>query len=326
MSRACGSPLASLRRLRARPHWRPEPAHGATTTARPADMLGPVGGARAIAPRSSASPRRRAVTATGASRADGGVLTAGDAHFYGSAVGVAARHDRRRSRRRRPVTATGSSTAAAASSASATRRSTARWAATPSTCPIVGMAATPTARATGSSRATAASSRSTRRSTVRPARSDLNQPIVGMAATPTGSGYWLVASDGGIFAFDAPLLRLDRCDPPQPADRRHGRRAERRRVHARRGRRRPVPLRRASPFYGSAVERVPGRARRRVSRCRPARSATGSRSPTPARTRSRRRRSRRSARRRHGDEDRRDGRRPLHPPEPGAGRPRPRRR
>ena len=29
----------------------------------------------------------------------------------------------------------------------------------------------------------------------------LNQPIVGMAATPDGRGYWLVASDGGIFAF-----------------------------------------------------------------------------------------------------------------------------
>ena len=29
----------------------------------------------------------------------------------------------------------------------------------------------------------------------------LNAPIVGMAATPTGKGYWLVASDGGIFAF-----------------------------------------------------------------------------------------------------------------------------
>ncbi len=27
------------------------------------------------------------------------------------------------------------------------------------------------------------------------------KPIVGMAATPTGDGYWLVASDGGIFAF-----------------------------------------------------------------------------------------------------------------------------
>ena len=29
----------------------------------------------------------------------------------------------------------------------------------------------------------------------------LNRPIVGMAATPSGDGYWLVASDGGIFTF-----------------------------------------------------------------------------------------------------------------------------
>jgi hypothetical protein len=29
----------------------------------------------------------------------------------------------------------------------------------------------------------------------------LNMPIVGMAATATGNGYWLVASDGGIFTF-----------------------------------------------------------------------------------------------------------------------------
>jgi hypothetical protein len=29
----------------------------------------------------------------------------------------------------------------------------------------------------------------------------LNQPIVGMDATPDGGGYWLVASDGGIFPF-----------------------------------------------------------------------------------------------------------------------------
>ena len=29
----------------------------------------------------------------------------------------------------------------------------------------------------------------------------LNQPIVGMTATPDGGGYWLVASDGGIFAY-----------------------------------------------------------------------------------------------------------------------------
>ncbi|HEX4127065.1 MAG TPA: hypothetical protein VHX67_05755, partial [Acidimicrobiales bacterium] len=29
----------------------------------------------------------------------------------------------------------------------------------------------------------------------------LTQPIVGMAATPSGKGYWLVASDGGIFSY-----------------------------------------------------------------------------------------------------------------------------
>ena len=31
--------------------------------------------------------------------------------------------------------------------------------------------------------------------------SPLNQPIVGMATTPDGGGYWLVASDGGVFAY-----------------------------------------------------------------------------------------------------------------------------
>src|SRR5207244_3505542 len=31
----------------------------------------------------------------------------------------------------------------------------------------------------------------------------LNRPIVATAATPDGKGYWLVASDGGIFSFGA---------------------------------------------------------------------------------------------------------------------------
>ena len=35
----------------------------------------------------------------------------------------------------------------------------------------------------------------------------LNAPVTGMAATADGHGYWLVAADGGIFAFgDAPFL------------------------------------------------------------------------------------------------------------------------
>ena len=29
----------------------------------------------------------------------------------------------------------------------------------------------------------------------------LNRPVVGMAAAPDGGGYWLVASDGGLFSF-----------------------------------------------------------------------------------------------------------------------------
>ncbi len=33
----------------------------------------------------------------------------------------------------------------------------------------------------------------------------LNQPIVGVATDPTTGGYWLVASDGGVFAFNAPF-------------------------------------------------------------------------------------------------------------------------
>jgi hypothetical protein len=33
----------------------------------------------------------------------------------------------------------------------------------------------------------------------------LNRPIVGMAADPATGGYWLVASDGGIFSFTAPF-------------------------------------------------------------------------------------------------------------------------
>jgi len=35
-----------------------------------------------------------------------------------------------------------------------------------------------------------------------------NKPLVGGAETPSGQGYWMVASDGGIFAFgDAAFLR-----------------------------------------------------------------------------------------------------------------------
>ena len=29
----------------------------------------------------------------------------------------------------------------------------------------------------------------------------LNKPVIGMTATPDGGGYWLVASDGGVFNY-----------------------------------------------------------------------------------------------------------------------------
>src|SRR5207248_8892469 len=34
----------------------------------------------------------------------------------------------------------------------------------------------------------------------------LNQPIVGMTASPDAAGYWMVARDGGIFAFGSALF------------------------------------------------------------------------------------------------------------------------
>jgi hypothetical protein len=33
----------------------------------------------------------------------------------------------------------------------------------------------------------------------------LNKPVVGMTVDPATGGYWLVASDGGIFSFNAPF-------------------------------------------------------------------------------------------------------------------------
>ena len=79
-------------------------------------------------------------------------------------------------------------------------------------------------RATGSCRATAECSRSGPRQFFGSmGRRHLNRPIVGMAATRSGNGYWLVASDGGIFSFgDAALPRFDRRDSSEPADRRYG--------------------------------------------------------------------------------------------------------
>ena len=134
---------------------------------------------------------------------DGGIFSYGDARFYGSTGAIApqptggghGRHPRRPGllagglrRRHLQLSATPASTAPPGPSTS-----TNRWWAWPPP---------PTAGATGWWPPTAASSPSvTPASTARPGPSHLNRPVVGMAATPDGRGYWLVASDGGIFAF-----------------------------------------------------------------------------------------------------------------------------
>ena len=72
----------------------------------------------------------------------------------------------------------------------------------------------------------------------------LNQPIVGIATTPTGAGYWLVARDGGIFTFgDAAVPRQHRRNASEPTDRRHRAHSQRQRIPACRSRRRRLRLR-----------------------------------------------------------------------------------
>ena len=66
----------------------------------------------------------------------------------------------------------------------------------------------------------------------------LNAPVVGMAATPNGEGYWLVASDGGIFSFgNAGYHGSMGAQAPERTDCRDGCDAERRGLLARRVRR-----------------------------------------------------------------------------------------
>ncbi len=137
--------------------------------------------------------------------ADGGVLTAGDARFYGSASG----------RAHAPIVAI-----------VATRSGNGYWltdrvgevftfgdakyhgsmAGHPLNLPIVGMAATPS----GSGYWLVASDGGIFSYNAPFLGStgaiQLNQPIVGMAATPNGNGYWLVASDGGVFSYNAPFF------------------------------------------------------------------------------------------------------------------------
>ena len=103
---------------------------------------------------------------------DGGIFTFGSAQFYGSTGSLHAPAPRgRASCPRLTAAATGSTPPTAGSSPSATPSSTAR------------------SRASGSIPAGSGLPNS------------LNAPIVGMVPSTDGNGYFMVASDGGVFAF-----------------------------------------------------------------------------------------------------------------------------
>ena len=183
---------------------------------------------------------------------DGGVFAFGDAALL-RLHGRPSRSTSRSSAWPPPPTAraTGWWPATAASSPSATPASSARRAASRSTSRSSAWPPPPTARATGWSPATAASSPSATPASTARGRPALNQPIVGMAATPDGKGYWLVATDGGIFAFGDAGFYGSRAASPQQADRRHGRHPRRQGLLAGR-----PPTAASSPsatprFYGS---------------------------------------------------------------------------
>ena len=84
---------------------------------------------------------------------------------------------------------------------SATPGSSARPGPFRSTSPSSAWPAPLTARATGSWPPMAASSTTAMPFYGSAGGIPLNKPIVGMAPTPDGKGYWLVASDGGIFSY-----------------------------------------------------------------------------------------------------------------------------
>ena len=142
---------------------------------------------------------------------DGSIWTEGSP-VAGCASRIDGRHAARRAGGRgglhaASTTATGWWPPTAASSPSGPPASPGPWAGTRSTARSSAWPPRRTAAATGRSPPTAASSPSvTPASTGRPGPPPLVAPIVGMAATPDGRGYWLVASDGGIFAYgDAPF-------------------------------------------------------------------------------------------------------------------------
>ena len=133
---------------------------------------------------------------------DGGIFAFGDAGFYGSMGGH--RTSTARSWAWRPpptAAATGWSPPTAGSSASATPASTAPWAAATSTARSWAWRPPPTAAATGWSPPTAASSASATPGSTAPWAASRSTARSWAWRRPRRRGYWLVASDGGIFNF-----------------------------------------------------------------------------------------------------------------------------
>jgi len=134
--------------------------------------------------------------------ADGGVLTAGDAHYYGSAAHVA--HD--------TIVAIAATTSGRGYWLTDRRGAVFNFgdaafhgsmAGRPLNLPIVGMAATPDGKGywlVASDGGIFAFHAPFYGST---GAIKLNQPISGMAAAPAGGGYTMVAADGGLFRFGA---------------------------------------------------------------------------------------------------------------------------
>ncbi len=176
-------------------------------------FLGSMGGRHLNAPivGMAATPDGARLLAGGS---DGGVFSFGDAALLRLDRGPAPQQaDRGHGRHARRAAATGWWPPTAGSSPSATPASTARPAAIRLNKPIVGMAATADGQRLLAGGLRRRDLRLRRRRLLRLDRGacTLNKPIVGMAATPDGHGYWLVASDGGIFTYgDAGVLRLDR--------------------------------------------------------------------------------------------------------------------
>ena len=99
---------------------------------------------------------------------------------------------------------------------------------------------------------------------------------------PHGHGYWLVASDGGVFTFgDAHFYGSTGGVAPEPADRRHGRHPHRSRLLARRVRRRRLHLRRRRTSTARWAASTSTSRSSAWPRPRPA-TATGSSPPTAA--------------------------------------------